>query len=151
MQVIYLVISFIVLFLDQILKFYIANNFSLGQTKLLIPGLLSLNYIQNNGAAWNILAGQMWLFYLISIVAIGVCLYYLFKAKYSSKLFNIGISLVLGGILGNFIDRLHLKYVIDMIQLDFVQFNIFNLADSAITAGIVLIFIYLVFFDKEKD
>ena len=76
--------------------------------------------------------------------------YYPFNPKYKNWLFDTGLALVLGGIVGNFIDRLHLKYVIDMLQLDFVQFNIFNIADSAITVGIVLVFIYLIFI-SEKD
>lgn len=64
----------------------------------------------------------------------------------------MGLALVLGGIIGNFIDRLHLKYVIDMLQLDFIHFNIFNIADSAITVGVVIIFIYLIFIaDKEEQ
>jgi signal peptidase II len=92
----------------------------------------------------------MILFYLISIAAIAVVVYYLFNPKYKNWLFDTGLALVLGGIIGNFIDRLHLKYVIDMLQLDFVQFNIFNIADSAITVGIVLVFIYLIFM-SEKD
>ncbi|MDR4288101.1 signal peptidase II, partial [Bacillus thuringiensis] len=55
------------------------------------------------------------------------------------------------GIIGNFIDRLRLKYVVDMLQLDFVHFNIFNIADSAITIGVILIFIYLIIFaDKDE-
>ena len=93
----------------------------------------------------------MWLFYAISIVAIGVCLYFLFNKKYKNVWFDVGIALVLGGIIGNFIDRLHLKYVVDMLQLDFIHFNIFNIADSAITVGVILIFIYLVFFDEKEN
>lgn len=148
MSFLYLLISLAVIAVDQGLKFYIVNNFQLGQTKELIPGLISLTYVQNNGAAWNILSGQMFFFYLISIIAIIVCIYFIFNKKYTSKLFKIGVALVLGGVIGNFIDRLHLKYVVDMIQLNFIHFNIFNLADSAITIGIILVFIYLLFFDE---
>ncbi len=75
-------------------------------------------------------------------------IFFLFNKKYKNPLFDVGISLVLGGIIGNFIDRLHLKYVIDMLQLDFMHFNIFNIADSAITVGVILVFIYLIFFDE---
>ena len=150
MKLIYLLISGIIVVLDQILKGYIASNYHLGEVHQVIPGILSFNYLQNNGAAWNVLPGQMIIFYIISVVAIGVCLYFLFSRKYSNKLFDIGLTFVLGGIIGNFIDRLHLKYVIDMLQLDFVNFNIFNLADSAITVGVIIIFIYLLFFDEKE-
>ncbi|TSO26288.1 signal peptidase II [Lactobacillus sp. LL6] len=151
MQYLYLIISLLVVVADQGLKAYIINNYSVGEVHQIIPGILSFDYLQNNGAAWNILPGQMWLFYAISIIAIGVCVYFLFNKKYTSKLFDTGVSLVLGGIIGNFIDRLHLKYVVDMLQLDFVHFNIFNIADSAITIGVILIFVYLIFFDKDEN
>ncbi len=149
-QVLYLVISLLVVIADQGLKNYIVTNFKIGDEHTVIPGILSFTYLQNDGAAWNIFSGQMILFYLISIAAIAVVVYYLFNPKYKNWLFDTGLALVLGGIIGNFIDRLHLKYVIDMLQLDFVQFNIFNIADSAITVGIVLVFIYLIFMN-EKD
>ena len=149
-QVLYLVISLLVVVADQWLKNYIVTNFKIGDEKTIIPGILSFTYLQNDGAALNIFSGQMILFYLISIAAIVVVVYYLFNPKYKNWLFDTGLALVLGGIVGNFIDRLHLKYVIDMLQLDFVQFNIFNIADSAITVGIVLVFIYLIFI-SEKD
>lgn len=149
-QVLYLVISLLVVVADQWLKNYIVTNFKIGDEKTIIPGILSFTYLQNDGAAWNIFSGQMILFYLISIAAIVVVVYYLFNPKYKNWLFDTGLALVLGGIVGNFIDRLYLKYVIDMLQLDFVQFNIFNIADSAITVGIVLVFIYLIFI-SEKD
>lgn len=152
MQFLYLIISALVVAADQGLKDYIVSNYSVGEVHQIIPGILSFNYLQNNGAAWNILTGQMWLFYIISIVAIGVCLYFLFNKKYKNAWFDVGLALVLGGIIGNFIDRLHLKYVIDMLQLDFIHFNIFNIADSAITVGVVIIFIYLIFIaDKEEQ
>lgn len=152
MQFLYLIISLIVIILDQGLKAFIVNNYQIGEIHQVIPGILSFNYLQNNGAAWNILPGQMWLFYLISIVAIAVCLYFLFNPKYKNVLFDIGTSLVLGGIIGNLIDRMHLKYVVDMLQLNFVNFNIFNIADAAITIGVIIIFVYLVFLDNgEKN
>lgn len=149
-QTLYLVISLVVIILDQLLKGYIQANFQVGETKTVIPGVLSFFYLRNDGAAGNILSGQMWLFYLITVVAVGVVIYYLYNPKYRNALFDTGLGLVLGGIIGNFIDRIRFHYVVDMFQLDFIKFNIFNIADSAITVGIILVFIYLLFFE-EKD
>ena len=149
-QALYLIISLLVVIADQVLKSYIVSNFKIGEEKTVIPGILSFTYLQNDGAAWNIFSGQIVLFYLISIAAIAVVIYYLFNPRYKNGLFDTGLALVLGGIIGNFIDRLHLKYVNDMLQLDFINFNIFNVADSAITIGIILVFIYLIFI-SEKD
>lgn len=149
MQIVGLVIAALIAAADQALKYYIVTNYRLGEVYDVMPGLFSFTYIQNNGAAWNILSGKMWFFYVVSAVAIAVVLYYYFNKKYSHWMFKSGLVLVLGGIIGNLIDRLHLKYVIDMIQLDFVQFNIFNLADAAITVGVILIFSYLLFIERE--
>lgn len=151
MQFLYLFISLFVVLADQGLKNYIVSNYTVGEVHQIIPGILSFNYLQNDGAAWNILTGQMWLFYAISVIAIAVCLYFLFNKKYKNALFDVGLALVLGGIIGNFIDRLHLKYVVDMLQLDFINFNIFNIADSAITTGVLIIFICLIFFADKDD
>ena len=147
----YLIISILIIVCDQILKRYIIDNFKLGQSREIIPGLLSFTYLRNTGAAWNLLAGKMNLFYLISILALIVVIYYLFSLKYSHRIFKFGLAMVLGGIVGNFIDRLIFKYVIDMFDLDFINFNIFNIADSAITVGIVLVFVYLIFFSEKEE
>lgn len=151
MQALYLLISLAVIGADQALKAFVVSHIALGQVVPAWPGLFSLTYLRNNGAAWNILPGQMVFFYIISLAAIGVVLYYLFKPGKKSALFSVGLALTLGGIIGNLLDRIHLHYVVDMIQLDFMNFNIFNIADSAITVGIIIIFIYLIFFeDKQK-
>lgn len=151
MQILYLLISLIIIILDQSLKYYVFNHIALGQVQSIIPGFMSLTYLKNNGAAWNILPGQMFFFYLLSFLAILVCLYFLFNKKYRQPLLSVGVSLLLGGIIGNLIDRLHLKFVIDMLQLDFINFNIFNIADSAITVGVIMVFIYLLFFEGKRN
>lgn len=149
-KLLYLLTSLIIVLGDQALKLFIINHYQLGEVNSIIPGIISFNYLQNSGAAWNILPGQMLIFYLISLIAIIVCLYYLLIKNVDALSFNWGLALILGGIIGNFIDRLHLKYVIDMIQLDFINFNIFNLADSAITCGVILVVIYLLFFSNDE-
>lgn len=147
----YLLISFAVIFADQSLKYYIKTNFRVGETRKVVPGVFSFNYLQNNGAAWNILAGKMWFFYIITLVASIVVIYYLFNLKYQNITFDIGLALIFGGVIGNFMDRLQMHYVVDMFQLDFINFNIFNIADMAITVGLLLVFIYLIFLeDKNK-
>lgn len=152
MILIYLGIAAVVIVLDQLLKIFIATNYSVGEVHQIIPHVLSFNYLQNNGGAGNILSGKMWLFYLISAIVIPILLYFLIKKGKTKKeiFFKIGLAVLLGGIVGNLIDRIRLGYVIDMLQLDFIQFNIFNIADSAITVGIAMLFIYLIFLDREE-
>lgn len=150
-QALYLLLSLIVVVIDQLIKLNVVQHLRVGETKTIIPNILSFYYLRNNGAAWNIFSGQMYFFYLISVIAIIAVLYFLFNPKYKSKTFDIGLALILGGIIGNFIDRVRLHYVVDMMQLDFINFNIFNFADSCITVGVILVFIYLLFIDgKDK-
>ena len=150
-QALYLLLSLIVVGIDQLIKLNVVQHLRVGESKTIIPNILSFYYLRNNGAAWNIFSGQMYFFYLISVIAIIAVLYFLFNPKYKSKTFDIGLALILGGIIGNFIDRVRLHYVVDMMQLDFINFNIFNFADSCITVGVMLVFIYLLFIDgKDK-
>ena len=114
----------------------------------MIPNILGLTYVQNDGAAWSMLAGQQWFFYIVTIIAVGVIGYLFYTSERSEKLYRIGLTLMLAGALGNFIDRLHLKYVVDMFQLEFINFPIFNVADTALTCGVICVFIAILL--KEK-
>nr|WP_209591838.1 signal peptidase II [Enterococcus rivorum] len=149
---IYLIISVVLIGLDQWVKYLTVANIPLGETKDFIPGFLSFTYIRNTGAAWSLLEGKMCFFYIItSVVVLGI-LYVLIKTPPTSKWFGFGLSLVLAGAVGNFIDRLRLGFVVDMFQTDFMNFPIFNVADMSLVIGVICIFIYLVLDEKAaKD
>ena len=142
-MILYLVITFLVVGLDQLVKWWTVNNIELGETIWSNP-ILSLTNIRNEGAAWSILEGKMWFFYIVTLLTCGIVGYLLFKNRHESKWLTIGLSLILGGALGNFIDRLHLKYVVDMFQVEFFNFPIFNVADVGLTIGVVCVFIYII-------
>ncbi len=72
------------------------------------------------------------------------------RYRNDSKFLNLGLALVLAGAVGNFIDRIRLGYVVDMIQVDFIQFPIFNIADCSLVIGVICIFIYTIFEDRLK-
>lgn len=150
MLFIYLLLSLIIVGLDQLVKYWVVNNIAMGETQGLIPHILSLTHIRNTGAAWSILEGQMWFFYIITVVAIVAAIYFLRKNLSGSKWMTIGISLVLAGAVGNFIDRIRLGYVVDMFQTDFMNFPIFNVADSALVIGVILIFIDILLEDRKE-
>lgn len=150
--IVYLIISALVIGLDQWVKYLTVSNIQLGETKSFIPGFLSFTNIRNTGAAWSLLEGKMWFFYIITVIVVVVILYMLVKNSHGNKWFTIGLSLVLAGALGNFIDRLRLGYVVDMFQTDFMNFPIFNVADTALVIGVACIFIYLILDEKAaKD
>lgn len=143
----FLVILLIVL--DQAVKYYIVSNFSLGQVRKFIPKLVSLTYLQNTGAAFSIMENQQWFFALVTCIVIGAAIWYLIKNIQASKWMLSGLILVIAGGLGNFIDRIQRGFVVDMFQLDFVNFAIFNVADMYLTVGVAILL--LVILKEEKD
>lgn len=150
MLFIYLLLSAIIVGADQFVKYWIVSNIDLGEVRGFIPNILSITHIRNTGAAWSILEGQMWFFYIITTVAVVVAVYLLWKNLHSSKWMTIGISLILAGALGNFIDRIRLGYVVDMFKTDFMNFPIFNVADSALVIGVILVFIDIILEERKE-
>lgn len=141
--------SIILIALDQLLKFYVSTNFAIGSIHEFIPGIVSLTNITNSGGAWSIFSGNMIFFYIVTIIAVVVLLYLLKKAQKGLIVYPIGLTLLLAGTLGNAIDRFLNQAVIDMFNLEFMNFAIFNLADIYITFGVILIIIHLLFLDKD--
>ncbi|KAF1296103.1 signal peptidase II [Enterococcus sp. JM4C] len=147
---VYLLLSAAIVGIDQWVKFWTVSNFELGESQSVIPSILSLTHIRNTGAAWSLLEGKMWFFAIVTTIAVIVVLYLLIKNLKGSKWFTIGLSLVLAGALGNFIDRMRLGYVVDMFQTDFMNFPIFNVADMSLVIGVACIFIYIILDEREK-
>ncbi|WP_321384626.1 signal peptidase II [uncultured Enterococcus sp.] len=150
MLAIYLVISALIVGLDQWTKYLTVENIQLGETKEFISGFLSFTYIRNTGGAWSILEGKMMFFYIMTVAVVAVLLYLLVKNIKSSKWFTIGLSLILAGALGNFIDRLRLGYVVDMLKTEFIDFPIFNIADMALVIGVACVFIHLIMEERAE-
>ncbi len=137
----FLMIAIIILIIgiDQLSKFILNNNLVLHQSNPVIKGFFYLTLVHNRGAAFGILKNQLPLFILTSFLAI-ILIYLNLKNSAGSKKFsagNLGLGLILAGAVGNLIDRLVLGYVIDF--LDFRVWPVFNVADSSITIGAVLL------------
>jgi len=128
---------FIILALDQLTKFYFAKNLFLNQSVPVIKGFFHLTLVHNRGAAFGILKNQIPLFIVTSLFAIILIFVHLKKYKTSYSLYSLSLSLILAGAVGNFIDRVSFGYVIDF--LDFRIWPVFNVADSAITIGAILL------------
>ena len=147
--IIALVIVLVGISADQAFKMWIVDHLELGQVKNIIPGFMSLTYVQNNGAAWSSFEGQMWFFMLITPVAVLVAAYILWR-KLTSNFYYVGFIFIIIGALGNFVDRIRLGFVVDMFQTDFVNFPIFNIADSFLTIGFIILFIAILT-DKSDE
>ncbi|TFI60771.1 signal peptidase II [Carnobacterium divergens] len=146
----YYLLALVVLIVDQVTKYLVVQNIELYQVKAFLPGVLSWMYIQNTGAAWSILEGQMWFFYVITTVVIIGILYIMQKYAKESRLFSMGLALILAGALGNFIDRIRLGYVVDMVRIELIDFPIFNVADMSLSIGVALIIVYVLLDEKNK-
>ena len=120
---------------DQISKLIVVNTMSVGETVPVIEDVFHFTYIQNRGAAFGMLANNRWVFMIISTVAIIAICVYLFRYCTESMLTKIGFALIVGGGIGNMIDRVILGYVVDMIDCRFIDFYVFNVADSCVCVG----------------
>jgi signal peptidase II len=139
----WLLISFAVIVLDQLTKFWIAGAFHYGDSLPLLS-FFNLVHAHNTGAAFSFLAGEAgWQrFFFIGIaLAASVLIVYLLKKHAAERWFCVALSLILGGALGNVIDRVRLGYVIDFLDFYYASwhFPAFNVADSAITVGAALL------------
>ncbi|TCZ78728.1 signal peptidase II [Paenibacillus albiflavus] len=152
----YYLIALLVFAIDQASKWMIVKYMEIGQGISVIGNFFTLTSIRNKGAAFSMLEGKRWLLITISIVAFVVISYMLNKFKSSSsKMMPIALSLILGGAVGNFLDRAVFGEVVDFLQFHFEAINytfaIFNLADVAISCGAILIILdSLITWRKEK-
>jgi len=138
-QLIYWLLFAVLVVGDQSLKYYVTNNIATMSVHDFIPGILSITHITNTGAAWSMLEGKMMFFYLVTIVAVGVLVYLFVKADKKDYLYRFSLIFLLAGTIGNAIDRFTRHFVVDMFNLDFISLPIFNLADTYITVGVILI------------
>ncbi len=145
----FLVVSALVIMVDQATKYMVLSALSLHEIRPVIPGLFNLIYVTNTGAAFGFLAGsEKWrhLFFMsIGIAALGGLVYLLVVSRTRDPLFFWGLSLILGGASGNLIDRVLRKHVIDFLDFYIGSYHwpAFNIADSAITVGGIMLAVHL--------
>lgn len=146
-------IALFVIALDQWTKWLIVKNMEIGESIEIINGFLYITSHRNKGAAWGILQNQMLFFYVITIIVVVAIIYYMQKYAKQNAMLGVALSLMLGGAIGNFIDRLFRKEVVDFIHTYIFGYNfpIFNIADSSLTIGVILLFVYFLFFEEKKQ
>ena len=132
------VIVIVILIIDQLSKFIVSNSLSLHQSIPVIKNVVSISLVHNRGAAFGLLKNQVPLFIFSALLAVGLIFFYLRKNNKKYPLFyKLALALIVAGALGNLIDRILWGYVIDFI--DFGFWPVFNIADSSITVGSVLL------------
>lgn len=130
----YLLLAVVCCAADQLLKKWVVAHIALGGTRDFIPGVLGLTHVRNTGMAFSLLSGHTWVLTLISAVVAAALVYFILRGKLS-RWEKAMLALILGGAVGNLIDRAFQGYVVDMFRTLFVDFAVFNLADSFIDVG----------------
>ena len=148
MVIISFVLVLVLVVIDQLVKHWVVASVALNTAHPLLPHVLALTNLRNNGAAWSILEGQQWFFSLVTVVALAVILYLFYRWRHNPRLL-LPLSFILAGAVGNFIDRIQQGYVVDMFETLFVNFPVFNVADCCLTIGVVWLVIIII--RKEEE
>lgn len=142
----YYVIAIVVILVDQLTKWVVDTQMAIGERITILEQVLYFTSHRNKGAAFGILQGQMWFFYIVTVIVIVAIVYYMQKEAKKSALFGVSLALILGGAVGNFIDRIFRGEVVDFVDTYIFGYNfaIFNVADAALCVGVGLLFIKMV-------
>lgn len=146
------------LLLDLLTKELIISKLipTTGSSVDVMPGFINFIYVKNKGAAWGMLAGRPVFLIVISLIVLALLVaFYILRikktGKKSSVLLGISMGLIVGGCIGNLVDRIAFGFVRDFINFEFMNFPVFNFADVALTVGVVVIIIYFVFYFSKEE
>lgn len=137
--------------LDQIVKLIVAENLAQVGTVALIRNVFHLTYCENTGAGFGIFADYTWLLSALTFCIVAAAVIYVLFKRPKSALLMTGLTFVVGGAIGNLIDRVRLGYVIDFLDFRLIHFPVFNIADCFVTVGAVIFAVYVLFFSDKKE
>ena len=134
--------------LDQISKYLTVKYIPLHEIVPLWDGVVHLTHLRNTGMAFSMLQGGRWFFFVMTLIALAIMVVAVKKKWVNHPTGLWALAAIAGGAVGNLIDRVRLGYVIDMIEVTFMRFAVFNVADCFVVCGAILLVIYAFFFDK---
>ena len=146
----YYFIALLVFLGDQATKWIVLTRMELGESIPLLEGVFHFTSHRNRGAAFGILQDQRWFFIIITLVVVGFIIFYLRKVGQDKRMLSYSLALILGGAVGNFLDRLLTGEVVDFLDFTLINFPIFNIADSAIVIGVGL-YMLDTFFEMREE
>lgn len=136
---------------DQAVKLWVVSRLALYESAPLVPGIVELYYIRNTGGGFSILTDHTWLLTAVTAVLMAGIAAVLFKKMFSHPLAMWTLTAILGGGLGNLVDRVRLGYVVDMFNFQFMDYPVFNVADICVVSGCVLGLVYFQWFYEKYD
>lgn len=150
-MIIALIICAILVGIDQYTKFIALTKLKPIETMKFIDKILDFTFVENRGAAFGILQGKRWFFVIITVLVVAVIIYAFLKTPKEKEFILLRCSLViiLAGALGNFIDRFFRGYVIDFLEIKFIKWPVFNVADMLVVIGAVCLAIFIIFVKEE--
>ena len=146
----YIIISIILVIIDQITKLATVKYLMPVKSLTLIDGILSLTYVENRGAAFGVMQNARWFFIIFTLAVIVAAILYTYVTKQKDKTFLISVVLICSGGIGNLIDRIFRGYVVDMLEVTFINYPVFNIADICVVCGAILLCIYVLFSKDVK-
>lgn len=155
MFVISLVLTAVLIIVDQVIKLVVNGSITQGKVIEVIKfgdvKIFSLTHIRNAGAAWSIMEGKTWFLVMLPIVVCAAGIFYMYKIRNNSKLELTALAMIIAGGVGNLIDRIRMKEVIDYIRFEPIDFPVFNFADICIVIGAFLFSLSVMLSDTAKD
>ncbi len=142
-----LFIGIVLVIIDQIIKYFVSVYLQPVGTVDVIDNLFKLTYVENRGVAFGMFSDMRWVFVALTSTMIGIIIFFMFKKRPKGKFFYFCAALIIGGGIGNLIDRIFYGYVIDYLSVSFFP-PVCNLADYCITAGTIMLIIYVLFFSN---
>lgn len=150
-MLVWTITALIVIIIDQLTKWLTVAFLKPIGSMPLWQDVLHLTYVENTGAAFGLLKNHRWVFMIVSTVAIIAMIVFMILNRSQSVLFNISIGMIIGGGIGNMIDRIVNGFVVDFIDFTLINFAVFNGADSFVCIGAVLLFIYILFIEGKSN
>lgn len=150
---VYYIIAFGIIILDQLTKWLVVRNMEVRESIPIVENIIHLTSHRNAGAAFGILQGQMWLFYVATVAVVAVIIYMIQTQLEGSRWYGTALGLILGGAIGNFIDRLLEGAVVDFIDVYIFTYNfpIFNVADISLVTGVIMVIIHVFLEEKRQE
>lgn len=136
---------------DQIAKLLVVNHLMPVDTIPLVFDVFHLTYCENPGAGFGIFAEHTELLSILTIAIVATVIGYVIKKRPESKCLVVALTFMVGGAVGNLVDRIRLGYVVDFFDFRWIHFPIFNVADCFVTVGAVLFAVYILFFSDKKE
>ena len=150
MPFISLIVGAVLVIIDQIIKYFVSAYLQPVGSVSVIDNIFSLTYVENKGVAFGMFSDMRWIFIALTSILLVIIIFYMFKKRPKGKFFYVCAALIIGGGIGNLIDRIFYGYVIDYLSLSFFP-PVCNFADYCITAGTIMLVIYLLFFSDILD